>query len=140
MIREEIARWLFRFKEPIISGESGADANYNTKWTDLPMLLRESYRKSATELLSLIVADDQTVELLNEEEIMRVRLLTLGEVNGIEQQAQKFADEHTNDYPEAYEIKFRELSALLSSKKLLNAQASKMIKGDGKTKWMKVKK
>ena len=74
----------------------------------------------ADQILSKIFADDQTVELLSEE---------------IEQMLSRWSDvdsaamAYGNDRPDIADL----ITAAIQS------QASKMIKGDGKTKWVKVK-
>jgi len=52
-LREAVAQYLFYFKHPIMSGESGSDGTYNVKWSDIPEIERESYRKSANKFLSI---------------------------------------------------------------------------------------
>lgn len=53
-MRERVARWLYYYTTPGMSGESGADASCNPElWGSCPILLKEKYRRDADQVLSI---------------------------------------------------------------------------------------
>ena len=71
--QEEIARWLFYFKYPVMEGESGADASVSPSWETIPQWERESYRKSAKAISQLFEANTlQIMPVVNAEDLRRI--------------------------------------------------------------------
>jgi len=60
---EAVARWLYHYTTPGMSGESGADASCNPeKWESCPKVLKVKYRKDALQIVALYQKPENDVD------------------------------------------------------------------------------